>query len=578
MMFRSSSFGSLTLAAALGALCAATARADTLIGQVVNASGVGVAGVTLAFSNGANPLNPISGANGLFAIAIPAGRYDIEFLPPAGSGLVPRQMLDVNIVGTANLGVVALATGFALTGRVIDANGLPIAGVDTQVVDAGTRAVLWTPGDNSNLNGDFVAIVPAGTYELQFRPLPTTLLVPRAIAGITVAGPVNVGATTLRSGVLATGTVTAAATGLPVVGVDIDVEDASSGETLLTPGDDTDALGNYAFVAPAGLYHLSYDPPTGSPLLGLERFNVDVQTGVSLGATPLQSGILLTGVVLGPGGAPVVGADIDVERTSGGGAVYTPHDDTDGTGRFAVMVPAGSYRVAIGPTFASGLVGTRTGPIQVAAPTTLPTTNLAAGHALTGTIRGYAGALEAGVDVDVIDPVSGAELVTESDDTDAAGRYRLIVPAGTFDLKFTPRKLSASRVLVVPGVNVAGPTTLDRQLQLVPVFAYLATIGVPTLGQGGPLPVLLAFMNPTPSTQATNASIAFIAPDGTETLLLPPTAIPMPSGSGGAAFLLLALPTVPPAQLGLPCRLELRFDDPTSGAEQDHDSIRFVIR
>ncbi|MBI5849492.1 MAG: carboxypeptidase regulatory-like domain-containing protein [Planctomycetes bacterium] len=564
--------------AALLAALAAPASADTLIGQVTNAAGLGVAGVTLSFSNGANPLNPISGANGYFAVVVPAGTYDIAFLPPSGAGLAPRQLLDVAVLGTSNAGVIALQTGHLLQGHVVDALGAPVPNVDTQTIDTATGTTLFTPSDNSNLLGDFSVVVPAGTYEVQLRPGRATLLVPRAIDGVVVSGATNLGTQTLESGVLVTGMVLDGRTSLPIAGVDLDVESATTGETVLTPNDDTDVFGIYTLVLPNGLFHLSYDPPLAAPLLGLERFNVSIAPGAVLGTTTLRAGLVLTGLVTGPGGVPVAGADIDVEHAPGGQPVYTPHDDTDATGRFSVVVPAGSYRVTIGPSFASGLVGVRSGVISLATNTTLPATTLLPGVALTGTILGWNAAPESLIDVDVVDPQSGEEFVTERDDTDALGRYRVIVPAGTWDLRFTPRKLSLSRVLVERGVAIAGPTTLDRQLQLVPMLAYLDTFGVPTVPQGGPLPLVLAFMNPTLVPQTTAASIAFVAPDGTETLLLQPTVFTLPPGAGGAAFLLLACPAIPPALLGRQARFELRFDDSVMGEEQDHDSTRFVIQ
>lgn len=565
---------SVVLVAAL----ATPARADTLIGQVTNAAGLGVVGVTLSFSNGANPLNPISGAGGYFAVVVPAGTYDIALMPPAGSGLAPRELLDIAVLGTSNAGVIALQAGHLLQGHVVDALGAPVMSVDTQTIDATTGATLFTPSDNTNLLGDFSVVVPAGTYQIQLRPARATLLVPRAIDGVVVSGATNLGSQALESGVLVTGMVLDGRTSLPIAGVDLDVESATTGETLLTPNDDTDVFGIYTLVLPNGLFHLSYDPPLTAPLLGLERFNVSIAPGAALGTTTLRAGLVLTGLVTGPSGAPVVGADIDVEHAPGGQIVYTPHDDTDATGRFSVVVPAGSYRVAIGPSFASGLAGARTGVIAVGANTTLPATALFAGVPLSGTVLGWNAAPESEIDVDVVDPASGEEFVTEHDDTDALGRYRVIVPAGTWDLRFTPRKLSLSRVLVERSVAIAGPTTLDRTLALVPMLAYLDTFGVPTVPQGGPMPLVLAFMNPTLVPQTTAASIAFIAPDGSETLLLLPTVFTLPPGAGGAAFILLACPAIPPALLGRQCRFELRFDDSVTGEEQDHDSTRFVIQ
>ncbi len=117
-----------------------------------------------------------------------------------------------------------------------------------------------------------------------------------------------------------------------------------------------------------------------------------------------------------------------------------------------------------------------------------------------------------------------------------------------------------------------------------------------------------AFQNITARTQHSLVSLVMIDPTGTETALWGPVPVSVRPGSFGAALgpfgagtigpgsnhrgrdlhdagaelvpfnLSVFLPPVSPALLGQIFRLELRFDDPESGAEQDRDKIKFIIQ
>lgn len=560
-------------------MLAASARADTLTGQVVTPAGVGVVGATLTFSNGANPLNPVTGTNGIFAVVLPPGTYDIGIDPPSGSGLAPRELIGVVVSGLTNIGTIQLEPGFALSGRVVTTAGLPVVNADTDVRDLATGRRLFTPDDNTDANGAFQVVVPAGTYRFDVRPNPATLIAPGSVQPVVVAAATSLGTIVLEPGFALTGTVLDGRTSTPLEGADIDVEDAVTGARLLTPSDNTDPLGRFSVVVPAGFYVVSVDPPPGTPLRGLERFNVSVAgTATSLGTLALAAGFVVSGTVLDSTGAPVAGTDIDVETTPGSSAIFVSNDKTDANGNFAVVVPGGTWRVVLEPQRATGLVGHRSAPLPVSANVTLPTVRLQSGVVLSGTVTGAMGTPEENVDIDVVDPATGEELVTDADDTDASGRYSVIVPPGTWDLRFLPAKASPSRVEQVQGVAVQGATTVDRQLSLVPIFAYLDTLGVPEVGQGGPLPVLIAFINATPVTQPTTVRIVVVDPFGNETDVLPALRLDMPSGAGAFTALQIGIPTLHSTLPGQPYRLELRFDDPATGAEQDHDNLRFLVR
>jgi len=576
-----SSVRSLTAAALATVLLGGAAHADTLTGQVVDANGVGVVGATLTFSNGATPLNPVTGLNGVFAFVLNPGTYDID-IDPGVAGLAPMQLLGVQVAGITNLGTIRLQTGYTITGQIVDPAGLPLFGVDTDVRDAVTGARLFTPADNTDLTGNFQVTVPAGTYRFDIRPPMdplNPLFAPRSIEGVIVAGNVDLGIQSVEVGYAITGIARNGGTLFPVENADIDVEDAITGDKLLTPNDNSDALGAFMVVVPAGYYTVTIDSPPGSTLRGQRRHNMLVGAATSLGFVDLEPGFILSGVVTNAAGLPVQGADIDVLTVPGDSAWFLSNDNTDANGNFSVVVPAGSCYLTVEPRTTSGLVSARTGTLQIAANTALPTFQLAAGVTLSGTVTKANGSPEVGCDIDVIDPVTGLELPTPGDATDANGFYSVVVPVGTYDLAFQPEEFSLSRVDRVAGVAVQGATVANHQLTNTPIYALAYSPGEPDVpATGGVLPMFLAYMNLTAGTVPTVVSIVNVDPLGNELELLRPLRLNLPVGAGMFTSFFLPTPPVSPTLHGLTMRMEIRFDDPATGAEQDHDAVTYVIR
>jgi hypothetical protein len=562
----------LALALILGAAGAGRAQ---VTGRVVNPLGQGVAGVDVTFDGN---FTATTGASGDFSIAVPAGTYDIEFLPPSSS-LAPLLRENVSLSTTTNLGTTALQWGFELRGAVRNLQRVPQFNVDMNVYDQATGDTLFTPDDNTDVFGEFMVVVPAGTYIVEARPAAGVLLVARQEAGVVVSGNTRLPDLLLHPGVALTGRVVDAATQVPLAGIDLDVDDAVTGARIVTVRDNTDGNGNFSLVVPVGLLHVAFDPAPGVLQVGRQRFNVPVAGATNLGTIALARGLLLSGTVLGPGAVPLAGVDIDVDSAVGECRVYTPNDKTDASGRFSVVVPAGTYRVAADPAFAAGVVGARSAAIAVSGSTTVPTFNLVAGVLVSGTVRAFNGAPEAGVDLDVLDPGSGDELITPGDTTDAAGRYSMRVPTGTWNVRLVTRRRSLSREQTLAGIVVSGPRTLDHQLSLVPMATFLAALGVPTVPQGGTVAASLGFRNPTGAMQHSRVSLVLLDCAGGATNVVPPLTVSVLPSS----FWMLGtdvpirLPAVNGSLLGKPFVLELRFDDPVTGQPQDRDRFELVI-
>lgn len=571
-----SRFSLRTTALMFTLLVGAGLRADTVTGIVRDSAGLPINNVTLDFSGGITPISPTSNSSGIFSVTVPAGTYDITFVP-ASTAHAPIQILGVVVSGTANLGTVTLPNGFTLSGTALTSTGAPIALGDINVYDAVTGAKLYTPGDNTTTTGTFAVVVPAGTFHVRVSPPAGLIVVAQQIQNVVVAGNTSVGTITLPPGVQVTGTVRNAQTLAPLAVVDIDV-DTPSGVRIITPSDDTNASGVFTVIVPTGTFTFSFSPPPGMLIVGAQIPNVVVGGNLNVGFVNLSPGFALSGTVRRPGNLPVALADIDVHNVLGSVRLFTPNDNTDVNGTFTVVVPAGNYRVNIDPGFASQLVAVDVGPIGVSGPATTGTVNLAAGVTLSGTVIGFNGLPLANADIDVLNPSTGLPISTPSDTTNAAGQYAVVVPPGTWNVLFQAPKGSLSRDVLIPGVNIPTATTLNATLSTVSLAVYMAQ-SPPAAPIPGTQPVLIDALIYNPTFQTKNAvlDMVMIDPAGATTSIL--TALPI-SWPGQFFFfwpsLSVPLPPLNPSHSGYPFKLQVRLTEVPSGLVLDDDEFSFI--
>ncbi len=516
-------------------------------------------------------------AFGNFQVVVPAGIFHVVLVPPAAASLAPGQVRNVKVTAATTIGTVALKPGFALSGTVVDPTMKAVAQADINVLDATTGRPVFLVDDNANALGKFSVVVPAGVYNVRIRPPANIVLVAKEIPNVKVTTATSLGTVTLTVGVLLVGRVVDASNSAALAKVDVDIEDARTGERIATSNDETDLRGIFRVIAPPGLLHVSFSPPKGSTYIGQEVFNVRVNGNTNMGTVALTKGLVLSGTVLGPSSTAVVNADIDVRTSPGRVSVFIPHDNTDSSGNFSVIVPAGTYELTVEPRPGSNLVGARRKSVAVAANTKLTTITLAAGVTLSGTIANAQFRPEFDADIDVVNPTTGEELVTANDNTNINGKYFVTVPNGTWNVRIQTAKLSPSRVETLNGVVVNGATVRNHKLSNVPIAAYLEG-GIPTVANGGSVLAILLFGNINSVPYSTKATLVLIDPNRKETVILGPLFAQVANQQLFLAIAPIGLPPVNTALLGQQFRLQLRFDDPKTGAEQDHSGFKFFIK
>ncbi len=386
----------------------------------------------------------------------------------------------------------AAPQGF-VAGQVVDPLGVGVAGVDLDffLASNGDEETNLS-NDGTNAGGFFITGAPPDTYDVLFHPPFSTSLLPKWVTGVTVvqSQTTSLGVVPLLAGFQLTATFLRPGTLLPVVGATVEVRDAATGEEVPQTVGTTNGSGQMTAVVLAGVYDVRLDPSgLAGPLLApWQALDVAVNANTSLGAITLASGFTLSATVLGSTGLPVPGVDVDVASIAGGPDLFTPGDNTDVFGFVDVVVPAGSYDVEFAAPLPAKLVSILLAPVNVSTTTPLGTLQMSAGFYLSGTVTAVSGGPLGGVDLDVRDAASGAAVPTSNDNTSAAGTYIVVIPAGTWDVEFTPFGAPAYQGVLATGIPVSADTTLDASLPTTACSP--SAYGAPTPGGGGLAPAL----------------------------------------------------------------------------------------
>jgi hypothetical protein len=266
---------------------------------------------------------------------------------------------------------VTLAAGASCTGQVVDDNDTPLAGRVVRV----ERASL-PPGEDplpglaeTGADGRFrAATLPPGSYRVSatapgyLQPsMPVVSLAPdspaRSVTLKLVRGGSVVGRVVdPRGGAAAGAQIRCVASGLEDLSVQIGPLPMAA-EAAALPSGTGRALGAARFVRAdrdgrfsvtdliPGRYHLDVAHPGSEPLRSDEILIAPGQQR-NIGTVSLRPGIALAGRVVDEGGFPIEGARVAIDPTGVPEGTSGETTLTDGGGRWALALRAGSYRVS----------------------------------------------------------------------------------------------------------------------------------------------------------------------------------------------------------------------------------------
>jgi hypothetical protein len=378
-------------------------------------------------------------------------------------------------------------------GRVVTPQGAGVAGVNINAENDGSGGDPDLFNDGTDAAGFFTTTVdPAGTYDFLFIPPAGSGYVVLTLADTVVppVGTLELGNLVLQPGALVTGSVKNQA-GAGLNAVNIDVLDPATGDMLFTPGDLTDALGNFSLTVPFGAWTLTFQTTaaTGGGTLAPATLDVDLAASTSLGTITLPPGFVLSATILKPNLTGVLDADLDVFDSTTGVQLLTPGDNANAAGFVDVVVPAGTFDVEVSAPFANKLVGQTVAGVAVSGNSSLGVIQLQAGQILQGTVKNGANQPLAGVDVDVFVASTGLQVTLSNDNTSATGAYAVIVPGSTtIDVDFEPPYSMPYGSQAVP--NVVVTTVTKVQNGVLPDLPFHVPYGTGLAGSGGFVPLL----------------------------------------------------------------------------------------
>jgi len=521
----------VTVNASLGVITLHPGR--LVSGTVLLPGGAPAAGVDLKFVNLATDhrvflTKDVTNASGQYAVRVPPGTYDLDYRPPVALPYTDAERFGL-VVGASDIGGLSnsLGTGFVVTGQVRDKIGNQVKNVDIDAYDECTGRRIATAHDNTDVNGNYSIVVPAGTCSFAYDPPRCKALESTRAAGVAITRAKDLGTEQMEAAVTVSGIVHGP-DGLPLTDARLKFYDVASLGSPRQPAtnDRTDATGAFSVLVPVGTYDINIEPPPGvNDLVG--HLNSVPAGPTNLGVVTLAAGFPVHGVVVGPGFVPVEHANVNVVDSETRVAQRIANDATDATGAFTVVLPLGTYDFQYAMPACTGLAPASQSNRAIASPTTLPPANTVTGVHLTGTIVDAGSLPVPNVDLDLYAAGTNSKIYTPNDQTAADGTYDVLVPPGTWDVRYIPSSLT--RLLPAERLNTSAPASLALPLTVLENGWFVSGL---VRAQATLLPI-------------DGAAVEFFPPGNTTTPLWAPHhltgvdgayAIPVPAGTWDVRF------------------------------------------
>jgi len=247
-----------------------------------------------------------------------------------------------------------------------------------------------------------------------------------------------------------------------------------------------------------------------------------VSSGLSLALSSPASAALatLTGKVTDPAGAGIFNVTINFVDACTGVTSPATGNVTSSTGDFRATVNAGVYDLEFSPPAGSLYQAWRIRNLDLTVSGTLAPVRLGFGVTVSGRVNDSAGAGIPNVFVRFFPPGSSERTFAVRDRTDLSGNFSIVVPAGTYDVKYGPPPGTRFLGLVRPSAPIPGNTTLPT----VALATGILVSGLLTDSAVQPHPVVNADID---ATHTATGEKLFLSHDRTDatgafTLAIPP--------------------------------------------------------
>ena len=416
-------------------------------------------------------------ATGAFTLAVPAGTYVFGFKAQKCNLLVGQESAATAITADTTLPSVALLAGVLVKGTVTDTRGVPVFDVNTSYTSVTTGLHVFTFEDHSDASGSYSAVIPGqDSYDINYAPNRGVRLAGLKAIGVAVdnSSPQTLPTVLLKDAMLLSGR-TVTYNGSILAGIDLDVYPAGVTTKIYTPNDVSDAAGTFTVAVEPGTYDVRFQPPSTTTLAAKRIRGVNLSADVALGDVAILQGLTVTGNAsyMDPalGVLPVDNLDMDFFNAYTGEKVETLHDNTDCSGNYSVLVPAGLYNVVfVPPSCASGSTCVSPAPcsletvrifdVVITSPRSGLSALLRSAHLVSGSVKNGSDLPVANVDLNFYDSGTGIRQIVSRDNTDAQGLFGVFVPPGTYDVLFTPPAGAGLASLRVRNVSAAADIDL----------------------------------------------------------------------------------------------------------------------
>ncbi len=248
-------------------------------------------------------------ATGVVTAVLPIGStFDFIAVAPPGFTTSYATLTQYNVlVGATDVTLpnFALPIGRALSAHVIDGGTLANifnADIDVDTWLPTTYPRIETPNDFTDAFGNVTVTVASGTYRITINPPVATKCLPVRINNFSVgAAGLNLGNVACPKGHWLDVHVVEEGTGLPMAGVNLDLDNIDTGVKLTTVGDITDAAGFARLVTDNAFYKLKAIPATAANDTAWSLGGMRTLTDTSITVVMPRRG------VLGVGGPSVTG-------------------------------------------------------------------------------------------------------------------------------------------------------------------------------------------------------------------------------------------------------------------------------
>ena len=243
----------------------------------------------------------------------------------------------------------------------------------------------------------------------------------------------------------------------------------------------TDVNGNFTITGLRNrVYTIQIDPR--GDFLAPAEFDITVTGATNLGTRVIQPGVPITVQVVGPTGAPLLGANLSAFLPDGT-KLFTPHDGSDVLGNAKVSVPITPINFRVLPPVGSTLVPIYEDMSPVVGTTiAMGTRSMRQGWSITGSVvrSGVSPLPVANAELIATSQLTGEVIFLANKRTNTLGAFNLLLPFGLYTIDIVPALGSPYAARQMFGVFV---TDYPRNLGLVtcaPGVLLSGTVTSPT--------------------------------------------------------------------------------------------------